>query len=313
MGVGDRSGIAMSAPAGSAPATRDRLGLYGRWAWRWFGPRGDPEPEVGAAAEDLERAHWRLTPIEFRSLVRASAVLVGGVTFAVVALIEALGGMPGGPGTALAVLAVAPLSLGAAAWALGRELPRSRAVARGQRIDREFAPALAFVAALSLTDPNLDTIVRELAASDLYPEISEEASWVVRDIDLLGLDAPRAVREAARRTPSALWREFLQGIVTTSEGGGDLRAYLLAQADRTERDGAVRTQARLDRLGTYAESYVTVAVAFPLFLLVLLSVFALLEGASGGILTLVWITALGIIPAAEIAFGALFWRWRDSA
>ena len=53
------------------------------------------------------------------------------------------------------------------------------------------------------------------------------------------------------------------------------------------------------------------AVAFPLFLLVLLTVFTLIEGTSSGLVVLVWLTAVVLIPAAEAAFALIFQSYRE--
>lgn len=294
-----------SAPTLAPEGGRPRLTRFDRWAGKAFG-RG--AGTTGTADDALARAHWLRTPDEFRAstlLLTTVIALAAGVASAVVADLAL---------RSMGVLVVAGVALAAAGLAGGlgyvvvSDLPNSRALARRQGIDRHLPRALGFVAAMSCADVPLDEIFRELSHQPIYGEVASEAAWIVRDTDLLGRDILSAVRDATHRSPSPGWEEFLQGLVTTSESGGDLRSYFLAQADRYERDGMVRVQGQLERLGTYAEAYVTVAVAFPLFLLVILTVFTLIEGAANHLLTFVWLTALGIIPAAELAFGLLFRR-----
>ncbi|MEM0129742.1 MAG: type II secretion system F family protein, partial [Thermoplasmata archaeon] len=256
---------------------------------------------------DLAAAQWRIVPTELRALARLAALLAG---------VAALGGLGAALGLGVSVpipLALAagvalPAAAGAGAWASVVRLPRERALARRRRIDRELPVALPFLAAIALAEPSPEAIVRELAESDLAPEIRREALWVVRDTDLLGKDILTALRDGGRRTPSPALRDLFQGIVTTEEGGGDLRAYLFAAADRSEREAAARLPGQMDRLAAAAESFVTVAVAFPLFLGILLAVFAMIGGGSGGTVSLLWLTVLGIVPAAEIGFALLFAR-----
>jgi flagellar protein FlaJ len=190
-------------------------------------------------------------------------------------------------------------------------LPSSRAGERGRAIDLSLGPAMNFVAALSCAEVPVDAIFRELADQEPYGEVAAEAAWIVRDCDGLGVDILSAIRAEARRSPSVRFQEFLQGVVTTAESGGELRPYFLAQAERFEREGTALVQGQLERLGIFAEAYVAVAVAFPLFLLVLLTVFTLIEGTSSGLVLLVWLTALVIIPAAEIGFAAIFRTYRE--
>ncbi len=287
-----------------------RLTVFDRWAWKIFGRK---EEDAGAAYDALTRAHWLRTPGEFRAYALLLTVVISLAAAAVAGVVADLLFRWMSPlgivGVALGCAGVA----GGLGYAFVSDLPNSRALARRQGIDRHLPRALGFVAAMSCADVPLDEIFRDLAGQAIYGEVANEAAWIVRDTDLLGQDILSAVRAAVRRSPSPGWEEFLQGLVTTAESGGDLRSYFLAQADRYERDGAVRVQSQLERLGTYAEAYVTVAVAFPLFLLVILTVFTLIEGTADHLLTLVWLTALGIIPAAEIAFGVLFRRLGEDA
>lgn len=287
------------------PSRERRLRGFSRWSWAAFGRRlrgpADPKTEEG-----LAQAHWRLTPDEYRGIQLGSTVLA-----AVAALVGTMLGLlfAGAHVTPLFSLGLGVGLVGATAasvYVVVGDLPHSRALTRGKEIGRDLPSAVHFIAAMSCADVPVDDTFRELAAQSLYGEVAAEASWIVRDLDLLGADILSALRAAARRSPSAPLTEFLQGVVTTAESGGDLRSYFLAQADRFERERSVRARSEIERLGTYAEAYVTVAVAFPLFLLVMLAIFTLIEGSAGGLLLFVWVTALGIIPAAEIAFAFVF-------
>lgn len=287
-----------------------RLTAFERWAWAVFGTRRGA-PNDPRLADDLVRAHWRLTPEEFGATRLAwTLAAAAGLTVVAVLLSALLRAVL--PLDATIAVAAAVVASGTMGTYLGFSLlPSSRAAERGRAIDRSLGPALNFVAALSCADVPVDTIFRELASQDLYGEVAAEASWIVRDSDGLGVDILSAIRSEARHSPSVRFQEFLQGVVTTAESGGELRPYFLAQADRFEREGTALAQGQLERLGVLAEAYVAVAVAFPLFLLVLLTVFTLIEGTSSGLVVLVWLTAVVLIPAAEAAFALIFQSYRE--
>ncbi len=295
---------------GVARPVHPRLTGFERWAWSTFGHR--LSGATGARlAEDLLRAHWRVTPEEFRATRMAATFVAATALIAIAAVLGFFLRNSLGNGELL-LLAGAIAVVGTAGfYATFSLLPSSRAGDRGRAIDRSLGPAMNFVAALSCADVPVDTIFRELADQDLYGEVAAEAAWIIRDCDGLGVDILSALRAEARRSPSVRFQEFLQGVVTTAESGGELRPYFLAQAERFEREGTALAQGQLERLGIFAEAYVAVAVAFPLFLLVLLTVFTLIEGTSGGLVLLVWLTALVIIPAAEIGFAAIFRTYRE--
>ncbi len=292
-------------PHDARAVPRARLDPFSRWSWRTFGRRARalPDPKL---EEDLGRAHWRFTPEEYRAVaIGATVVAAAGALLGALAVLFFARNALGAPLSSLLAIALV-LGVPASVYAVVRDLPNSRALSRRTAISRELPAALHFVAVMSCADVPVDEIFRELAAQPLYGEVCAEAAWIVRDIDLLGVDVLSALGTAARRSPSAPCAEFLQGIVTTAESGGDLHSYFLAQADRLERERSVKARGEIDRLGTYAEAYVTIAVAFPLFLLVLLSVFTLIAGGAEGLLGYIWLTALLLIPAVEIAFGLLF-------
>lgn len=300
-----------SSSAPSAAGAIDRLTPFERWAWsrfgRWSGGAVGPR-----LSDDLVRAQWRITPEEFIASRWAVTALSAAVFIAAsLGLVVGFGGaVAARPVLALAVLAV-PLGGTASAYLAYSALPSARAAARGQEIDRSLGPALAFVAALSLADVPVEVIFRDLSEQEPYGEVAAEAAWIVRDSETLGVDILSAIRAQARRSPSTRFQEFLQGVVTTAESGGELRPYFLAQADRFERESSAVHQGRLERLGVLAEAYVALAVAFPLFLLVLLTVFTLVEGNSTGLLAAVWFTVLLLIPVAELGFAWVFRSYRE--
>ena len=294
------------------PSAAPRLNAFERWAWAAFGPHLRPSNDA-RLGEALLRAHWRATAEEFRATRLGIAAVTGAVltalTFGVLLLPRGTFGSAIDLPVALVVGVVGALG----AYAVVSLLPSSRAGDRGRAIDRSLGNAMNFLAALSCADLPVDALFRELADQGLYGEVAAEAAWIVRDCDLLGLDILSALRAGARRSPSVRWQEFLQGVVTTAESGGELRPYLLAQAERFERMEGVVARGQLERLGVLAEAYVAVAVAFPLFLLVLLTVFTLIEGSSSRLILFVWLTALLVIPAAELGFAAVFQSYREGA
>ena len=52
--------------------------------------------------------------------------------------------------------------------------------------------------------------------------VAEEATRINRDIEILGLDVLKALEQAAYRSPSERWANFLEGIIATVTSGGDL-------------------------------------------------------------------------------------------
>ena len=187
----------------------------------------------------------------------------------------------GGP-LALGVRWIVPLVglpglLGTATYAWGMLRPDLEARARRRDIESHLPYALNFMAALASAGVVPVEVIGALGSQKVYGEMAAEANLIYRDTKLFSKDLVSALQAAGRRSPSQQLEEFLQGAVSTITSGGDLKTYLLAKADQFAAENRREQKAFLESLGVMAESYVVVAAAAPLFLLVILSVMMLLS------------------------------------
>jgi len=66
---------------------------------------------------------------------------------------------------------------------------------------------------------------------------------------------------------------------------------------------------KMETLGMLAESFVTVVVAFPLFLVVIMAIMALIsKGSSGTILLLLYVVVGLMIPLSQFGFIFVIWN-----
>jgi len=143
----------------------------------------------------------------------------------------------------------------------------------------------------------------------VYGEVAKEAEWITRDTELLGVDILTAIRNAAGRSPSAKFQDFLQGVVTTSTSGGQLKPYFLMKAEQFEKEDRLEMRKRMETLGMLAESFVTVVVAFPLFLVVIMAIMALISKTqSGFVLQLLYVVVGLMIPISQFGFIFVIWN-----
>lgn len=298
-------------PAASARTVRLRRGDqptpstvsgFQRWAWRTFGDRVSAKRADPILEENLVKAHMRVRADEFLASVYATTLLVGiGSTVAgvVVGTLFLLNGLLilGVP-----LLILLPLLGSVGTFFLLRATPGSKAKERGGKIDRRIGPAMSFVSAMSSADVNVDQIFKELGRQKIYGEVAEEAAWITRDTELLGVDILTAIRRGAQRTPSKKFQDFLQGVVTTATSGGQLKPYFLLKAEQFEREHKLEMQQRVETMGLLAETFVTVVVAFPLFLVIIIAIFAIIGGGGSFMIDVLWGIIGGMIPLSQLGF-----------
>ncbi len=183
--------------------------------------------------------------------------------------------------------------------------PQSLVNKRKKDIDSKLPMALAYIATMASADVPVETIMYELGKSYEYGEIAKEAKAISASSRLFGNDIVTALREESKYSPSLKFAEFLQGITSTVTSGGNLKDYFTMKAVQFQSELSTVIRANAESVGVLAESYVTVGVAFPLMLLVILGVMAALSPSGSGGLTLVlYMVVLAIIPA--ITFGFTF-------
>ncbi len=281
-----------------APST---ISGFQRWAWRTFGARAGARAPDPVLEENLVKAHMRVRADEYLASVLATTVVVGiatavvGVGLGIFLLLRGIA-ILGVPLFFLPVVGVLGTYFGMLST------PGSRAKDRGRKIDRRIGPSMSFISAMSSADVNVDQIFKELGRQKIYGEVAEEAAWITRDTELLGLDILSAIRVGAQRTPSKKFQDFLQGVVTTATSGGLLKPYFLLKAEQFEREHKLETQQRVETMGLLAETFVTVVVAFPLFLVIVIAIFAIIGGGGSFMIDVLWGIVGGMIPISQVGF-----------
>ena len=150
-----------------------------------------------------------------------------------------------------------------------------------------------------------DHIFRSLAQVDAPLAVSNEAKTVIRDVELFGFDIFSALESASNRTPSAKFKQMLEGFIATIRSGGSLTKYLIARSRQYMKLKRIAMRRFSDNLGILAEFYVTLFIAGPLLFVVMLAVMAMLGGGGQGLLNprllLYLLTYLGI-PVGSVVF-----------
>lgn len=276
-----------------------KLTPYKQFCWRFMGNfvkrRDKPNPKL---EEDLQKAHMRIRPDEYQAYALASAMIVFFVSFLAWILFLLNIHIFFKLLIPIVIMVLAPI----ATYYGIMSTPSSTAKQRGKDIDKRISSAMSFISAMASANVNVDVIFKELAKQPIYGEIQREAEWITRDTELLGQDILSAIKLASLRTPSEKFQDFLQGVVTTSSSGGELKPFFLIKAKQYEDERRLDLRARIETLGMLAESFVTVGVAFPLFLVVMMSIMALVGSNPDFILMLLYVVCFGMIPGTQVGF-----------
>lgn len=281
------------------------LRRFERLAYRWFGARAVQAVERNPRLKlSLQKAHIYLRPEAYLAAATLTTLLViVGTGLPVVVLLGAVAlGAIEVPLRLLLLLIPIPAVAGAMMYLLATVLPDLRATTRARDINAKLPYALNYLATMASAGGTPEQIFASLAKQPIYGAVAHEAAWITRDVNLLGMDIVTALSRAIERSSSAKMQDLLQGAITSLTSGGDLRTYFTNKADQYLYENRQDQKRFLDGLGVLAESFVTVVVAAPLFLIVILSVMTSFGGSAQETLVLGYALIFGMLPLSQLGF-----------
>ena len=174
-------------------------------------------------------------------------------------------------------------------------------------IEKYLPYAASYTAAMSAANATPAKIFKSLAMNkDIYGDVADDAAMVYRDVTLLGYDLITAMRLSVDRAASVWLTEFFQGMIGTLTAGGQLKLYFLNRAEHYMRENRTRLQLFLESIALLAESYIVVAVAMPLFLIVMLVIMFWVSGSGAQMSEgMLYFIVLGFIPLIHVAYAVL--------
>ncbi|QIO21381.1 type II secretion system F family protein [Haloarcula sp. JP-L23] len=194
---------------------------------------------------------------------------------------------------------LAGVLFGYGAWQAFLRWPASKAAGRKRQINVTLPHAIVFLYALTSGGMNVIEAMRALAdAEDSYGETSREFRRIVEDMRTFGTDLPSALRNAREATPSKAFEQFLDDMLTVIDTGGDLTSFFESESDRYLTQARNEQEDLIEFLSLIAEMYITLLVAGPLFLIILLLVIGLLGGST---ITQVYVIIYAGVPLLSLA------------
>jgi len=117
---------------------------------------------------------------------------------------------------------------------------------------------------------------------------------------MMGIDTITALKNAIEISPSEKFKEFLQGIIAVIQSGSELGPYFERCVERYMTRDLVERKRNLEALAIMAEAFVVTVIAFPLFLVIIISIMGLTSGQIDYVF--MYLIALMILPLAYFGF-----------
>ncbi|MDO8555542.1 MAG: type II secretion system F family protein [Nanoarchaeota archaeon] len=137
-----------------------------------------------------------------------------------------------------------------------------------------------------------------------YKGLEREIKKILNYVNLFGYNLTSALRAVSITTPNKEFKDLLNGIISVTESGGDIKYYLKEKADDTFNNYRLERKRYVETLSTYSDLYVGILLAAPLLFIVTLTIINLLGGTIGGIdiNTISYLGTYLAIPLLNIGF-----------
>ena len=200
---------------------------------------------------------------------------------------------------------VIPLLIGLVQWLSPAFLESSR----GSSMDRQLPFAASYVSAMAAANATPIQTFKSLARNeDIYGEISVDSAWIFHSMEFMGRDLVTTLKEAVDRSPSERFAEFIQGIIGTVTSGGNLKLYFLNRSEYYAQQNRSHVKDVLQQMALFSEAYVVVAVALPIFAMIIAVITFWVSGAGMQLEEIhMYLLVFAGFPVIQIVFSGLFY------
>lgn len=271
-------------------------------AYRYLGTKIQKAlPYFADLGPTMQKAALKISLQSYVSMLILLSATSTIVSFAIVATIVTVLGAE--VWLALVYALGAGILLGAMVFSILYFLPNLLASSRRKRMELELPYVASHMSILATAGIAPTRMFKLLEDSKTTPEVASDSNEIVRDVEVLGQDIMTALELERDRSPSSVFADVLEGLVATIRSGGNLKNYLL-DATHTIMDlRRIAAKQLIESLSVFAETYVSLMIVFPLLVIVMFSVMALIGSALGGlsVTMLMSFVTYAIIPICGMA------------
>jgi len=139
---------------------------------------------------------------------------------------------------------------------------------RREGVERELPFFSVVVNVLAGAGVPLYSILRDLATSDMFASIKQEALLVRRDVTIFGMNPNDSIERLASRHPSSRFGDFLLGYTSKARSGGDVVLYLTGESGSLLKGLEEGWGRYVSRVGIVGSTMITAFGVVPLLLTV---------------------------------------------
>ena len=189
-------------------------------------------------------------------------------------------------------------------------IPNVQIKNRGSKLQEELPHFLGYMATLATSGLSLEGIFKTISTEDSDEAIVEDARFITRNIEVMGMDLVTAITDLIKRTPPGPYSELLEGAIITVQSGGDLKEYFIATGKVQLEEKKMALKKSTESLGVLSEMYTILLIVFPLMSVIMLSIMAIMSPDLAGfdLITLMNLMTYVMVPF----FGFLLLFMMDS-
>jgi len=171
-----------------------------------------------------------------------------------------------------------------------------------KKIDQELPFVVIHMGSISGSGIAPIEIFKILGLGKEYKHTKKEMMKIINQTNLYGYDLTTALRNVARATPSAKLSELLNGISITINSGGDIKRFFEKRAESLLLEYRLEREKYTKNAETFMDIYISVVIAAPMILLMLLIMIAVSGIGTGFTINELSFGVIGIVGILNIIF-----------
>lgn len=172
-------------------------------------------------------------------------------------------------------------------------------------IDRELPFAVIHMSAISSSGIEPAQLFRIIATGKEYPALRKEFRKVLNQINLYGYDLVSALSLGARSSSSQNLADLFSGLSATITSGGTLTSFFSKRAESLLLDYRLEREKFTKTAETFMDLYITIVIAAPMILLLIVIMLNLSSLASGLSPSMITGIIIGVITLLNVIFISL--------